>query len=88
MRGLPFDPTHGRSVTAAEIILSFPRAERSDVKKLNRFAASAEEYGFPAPGSLGYSYHCASARSCRSSDTIRTQSISIPAEHGENHEKV
>ena len=56
MRGLPFEPTHGRSVTAAEMILSFPMAERSDVKKLKRFAASAEEYGFPAPGSLGYSY--------------------------------
>lgn len=53
--GDPLLPVHGWSVTAAEIILSVPSADRSDVKKLRRLAASEAEYGFPAPGLLGYS---------------------------------
>lgn len=65
MRGLPFEPTHGRSVTAAEMILSGPVAERRDVKKLKRFAASEDEYGLPAPVSLGYSYLRPSVRDQR-----------------------
>jgi hypothetical protein len=36
-------PDHGRSVTAAEMILLDPRAVRRDLKKLRRFAESAEE---------------------------------------------
>ena len=55
MSGLPLEPTHGRSVTAAEMILPEPRAERREVKKVRRFAASSEEYRLPAPDSLGYS---------------------------------
>ena len=55
VRGWPFDPVHGSGVTAAEMILDDPRAERSDLKNDRRLAASADENGFPAPDSLGYS---------------------------------
>ena len=54
--GLPLDPTQGRPLTAAEMILLVPKAERSAMKKLRRFAASEGEYGWLSPGSFGYSY--------------------------------
>lgn len=57
-------PSHGRWGTAAEIILEEPSAERNEVRKLSRFAASALECGFPAPAELGYS---CGARAVRSS---------------------
>lgn len=44
MRGVPFESTHGKSATAAEMILSGPMAERRDVKNLKRFAASEGAY--------------------------------------------
>ena len=55
MSGDPFEPVHGRGVTAAEMILDDPSAERSDLKNDSRFAASDDECGLPAPLSFGYS---------------------------------
>ena len=55
MSGFPSDPVKGRSVTAAEMILLEPSADRREVKKVSRFAASSAEYRLPAPDSLGYS---------------------------------
>ena len=54
--GLPLAPNQGRSLTAAEMILLGPRAERSAVKKLSRFAASDGEYGWLSPAWSGYSF--------------------------------
>ena len=61
--GDPFEPVHGRGVTAAEMILDDPSAERSDLKNDSRFAASDDECGLPAPLSFGYSYM--RTRSCQ-----------------------
>ena len=41
--GLPFEPTQGRSVTAAEMILDEPSAVRRDLKNERRLAASDDE---------------------------------------------
>ena len=61
--GEPFAPVHGSGVTAAEMIFDVPSAVRSDLKNDSRLAASADEYGFPAPDSLGYS--CEWSRPCQ-----------------------
>jgi hypothetical protein len=43
------------SGTAALMIFEDPSAMRRYVKNVSRFAASADEYGCPAPGEFGYS---------------------------------
>lgn len=55
VRGWPFEPIQGRSVTAALMIFDEPSAERNEVKKERRFAESEVECKFPAPDSPGYS---------------------------------
>jgi hypothetical protein len=82
VNGLPFEPNHGRSVTAAEMILEDPRALRNWVKKLRRLAASDGECGLPAPSALGYSLirydPSQGAFELHNNCIFPTQSISIP----------
>lgn len=43
VRDLPLEPVQGKHVTAADMILEDPRAERREVKKDSKFAASFVE---------------------------------------------